>query len=440
LSSSGTTAYDGPAVQISDVSVEETGDLLHGNLERPVDGELVGGFCVPLLGWALAPSGEQVGIQVSHRRHVLRRVARRIGRPDIALAYPDLPGSDRSGFSLALEVLRLPSEFDLRLSGTLGEEAMPLARISGVRRTLEPAHDLALAPLALTTLGRTGSTLLLTLLSLHPSIAAFRPVAYDSRPFAYWLDAAIAMAAPGSRLRLLDSAAEANGWWLGQAPVAVEALARLDEKTSELLLGGAVEEMLQSAVTCAAQFAQSLAQGETHEQVSYSAEKCWPGHVPRLLSELCANGKEIFLVRDFRDVLTSILAFNAKRGYAAFGREHVDSDEQFIERLSVDAEALASSWSERRERSLLVRYEDLVSDLEATLARVFEYLSLESSPASTRSIVDHAQVLLETTRLQHRTTDRVSASSGRWRTDLSPAMQEACTEAFEGPLRQFGYA
>lgn len=440
MSSSASTALKGPAVQISDVSIEEPGVLLHGNLERPVSGEPVDGFCVPLLGWALAPNGEQVGIQVSHGRRVVRRVARRIARPDIALAYPDLPRSDRSGFSLVLDVLRLPAEFDLRLGGVIGEEAVPLARVSGARRALEAAPDLALAPLTLTTLGRTGSTLMLTLLSLHPSIAAFQPVAYDSRPFAYWLEAAIAMAAPGSRMRLLDSSGQANGWWLGQDPVPVDAFARLDEATGELLLGRAVEEMLQSAVVRAAEFAQSLARSEDGERAAYSAEKCWPGHVPRLLGELCADGKEIFLVRDFRDVLASIFAFNAMRGYPAFGREHVSSDEQFVEQLSVDVDVLASSWSERREHSLLVRYEDLVGDPEAALARIFEYLSLESTPAATRSIVHHAHVLLDTTRLEHRTTDRVSASSGRWQSDLSPAMQEACTEAFEGPLRQFGYA
>ena len=32
-----------------------------------------------------------------------------------------------------------------------------------------------------------------------------------------------------------------------------------------------------------------------------------------------------------------------------------------------------------------------------------------------------------------------SASIGRWRDDLSPALQEACAEAFAAPLAAFGY-
>jgi sulfotransferase family protein len=429
----------GPAVQVSAVEVAPRREPLHANLDRPAAGDAAEGFCVPLVGWALAADGAHVGISVSEGGRVLRRFARRIARPDIGSAYPDVPSAERSGFSYAFDALKLPREFALRVDATLGEEEIPIAQVHGARRRLEPVAGLAPAPLAVTTLGRTGSTLMMTLLSLHPAIAAYEPVAYDSRPFAYWLDAAIAMAGPSSRMRLLDSSAQGSGWWLGGEPVPVEALHRLDEATRELLLGAPVERLLQGAVERASAFARALSQGDDEAEPRYAAEKCYPGHVPRLLGELCGEGREIFLVRDFRDVLASMLAFNAKRGYAAFGREHVDSDEQFVARLAGDVEALAAGWRERGERALLVRYEELVADPAAVLAQVFDYLGLDSARRATRAIVERAQALLDGTRLQHRTVQRASASAGRWESDLAPALQEAAANAFARPLEELGY-
>lgn len=438
MSAPSVAALGEPAIQVDGVEPAQRGDRVHGNLERPTAGEPIGGFCVPLVGWAVAPDGTHVDVKISRGRDTLRRLARRIPRPDIAAAYPDLPGAERAGFSIALDAVKLPREFELRVSAMAGEEEVPLADVRGTRRALEPVAGVTPAPLTVTTLGRTGSTLMMTLLSLHPEIAAFQPVAHDSRPFAYWLDAAIGMASPGSRMRLIDGGAQGSAWWLGSDPVPVEALHRLDEATRELLLGARVEQMLHAAVGHASEVACGLA-GAQPGTLRYAAEKCWPGHVPRLLAELCPDAREIFLVRDFRDVLASMLAFNAKRGYAAFGREHVESDEQFVRRLAGDVEALAASWSERRDRALLVRYEQLVADPPATLARILDHLELDSTAATVGAIVDRAQELLESTRLQHRTVQQASASQGRWESDLPPALQDVATEAFMGPLEELGY-
>jgi len=212
------SAVGTPAVQIHEVELAQRDERLHANLERPATGEPVDGFCVPLAGWALAPDGAPVAIEIRHGRQLLRRLEPTVERPDIATAFPDLPGAERSGFSLALDVLKLPREFDLRVSGTVGEaEALPIGRVRGSRRAFDPLPVDGPAPLMVTTLGRSGSTLLMTLLSVHPAIVAFDPVAYDSRPFAHQLEAATAMASPASRMSLLDSTAEGEAWWLGRA-------------------------------------------------------------------------------------------------------------------------------------------------------------------------------------------------------------------------------
>ena len=427
------------AVRVLDVAIEDAGGRLHANLERPTLEESVDGFWLPLVGWVLAADGSPVSIAVSHGRQVLCRVGREVPRADIAAGYPQIERAESSGFSLALPILGLPRELELVLSAEIGGDTVPFARVRAQRRPLEPVTDLALAPLAITTLGRTGSTLLMTLLSNHPAIAAFRPSGFDSRPLTYWLEAATAMATPASRLCLVDTSMSGRGWWLGAEAIGVEACHRVEGPIRDLLLDAAIDRLLHDAIRNGARFAGELAAVDERTAVRYAAEKCWPGIVPRLLDELSADTREIFLVRDFRDVLASMLAFNAKRGFATFGREDVDSDEAFVNRLAIDVEALASSWRERRDRAYLVRYEELISDPEPVLEGLLDYLGLGADEGQVAAIVEGAHALLEETRPEHRTTPDPSASSGRWRSDLPAAIRDASTAVFDGPLREFGY-
>jgi Sulfotransferase family len=433
------TITTAPPIEISEVVSEHHPDEMWANLESPVAGDSIPGFWIPITGWALMPSGNPVEICVSDRWEALIRFARRVSRPDIAQAFPGVAGADRAGYSIALNATRLPRAFDLSVSAIAGEDATELAWFRGTRRSFTQVDDLPLSPLAVTTLGRTGSTLLMTLLSQHPAIAAFRPTGYDSRPMAYGLAAATAMAAPSSRMQLLDCGGADDHWWLGRAPISATSLHRLDPAIRDAMLCHPVDELLHSGLRQAAQSALQLARTEGKSRVTFAAEKCGPSYVPRLLSELSDRSREVFLVRDFRDVLASILAFNAKRGYAAFGREDVRSDAEFIARFALDLEMLAASWMERWKRSHLVRYEDLVRRPAAVLEGLFGYLGLETSSAEIGAIIAGADVLLDEVRREHRTTEDSAASTGRWLKDLSPDLREACGAAFDGPLREFGY-
>lgn len=438
MSGSPSSALGAPAVRIEAVEPAPRDERLHANLERPNVEDTPLGFCVPVSGWALSPEGENVTVEIRQGHQVLR-VPRSVERPDIADAFPALSGAARAGFSLMLDALKLPPTFELQVGGTVGasHEQVPIAHVRGSRRPFEPLPTSGPAPLMVTTLGRSGSTLLLTLLSQHPQVTAFRPDTFDSRPFAYQLDAAVAMASPASRIRLLDSGVQGEAWWLGRASMGPDELLRIDEPLRELLLGAPVEQLLRSAVDQAATFAGEVGTAQEQADVRYAAEKCGPAHLTRLMRELCADGREIFLVRDFRDVIASMLAFNAKRGYDAFGREHVDSDEQFVQWQAGIAAALAAGWRERREGALLVRYEELVADVPAALARILDFLELDGSPSLVSGIVDRAHAQLD--RIQHRTVADASASSGRWQKDLPPALKELANEAFAGPLQEFGY-
>jgi hypothetical protein len=156
-----------------------------------------------------------------------------------------------------------------------------------------------------------------------------------------------------------------------------------------------------------------------------------------ILRELYPDSKELFLVRDFRDMMSSILAFNAKRGAQGFGRASARSDADYVASLGGWATSLVGAWERRRGGAHLVRYEDLATDPERTLAGVHEYLGVDAGPAG--GLV--ALLAEEMPELRnHRTSDGPTASVGRWREDLPPDLAAACEDAFGKALAAFGYA
>ena len=152
-----------------------------------------------------------------------------------------------------------------------------------------------------------------------------------------------------------------------------------------------------------------------------------------------SESREIFLVRDFRDQLASILAFNAKRGYAAFGREHVTTDHEFVERFSNDVSMLTASWVERRKHAHLVRYEDLIADPPAVLGQILAYLTIDTPDAELAQIVDASRRALIPTQAAHATTAAPSQSTGRWQRDLSEDLGELASLTLAHALKEFGY-
>jgi hypothetical protein len=147
----------------------------------------------------------------------------------------------------------------------------------------------------------------------------------------------------------------------------------------------------------------------------------------------------VILVRDFRDMVASMFAYNAKRGREGFRRDTFASDAEYVaQEVKGAVKALTAAWTERSERSHLVRYEDLVLEPETTIEKLLAYLGLDASEhtvsALTATLFGHGP---ETE--WHRTTEDPRASIGRWRRDLEPEAREACERALAPELRAFGY-
>jgi hypothetical protein len=277
------------------------------------------------------------------------------------------------------------------------------------------------------------------LLAEHPGVITYRAYPYEVRPAKYWLHFFRTLSGRPNPAKVVGQPHEFHLETLAvganpfRAP-AFEAIPAL-----ETWAGSTYVERL--AAFCQQSIDEwygtvAVAQGEP--AAVYFAEKQFPDHFPRLAWSLYPGGRELILVRDFRDMLTSMLAYNEKRGFVDFGRVRYANDETWVRAVGRGVNELARAWKRRSGRAHLVRYEDLVTQPAATLTRIFEYLDLDASETLVHRIVqdttDDPSELKK-----HQTTRDPTASIGRWRDDLSPALRTAANDAFRRGLTTFGY-
>lgn len=411
-----------------------------------------------LRGWVLSQGQPVTTIAVRYQQQVLWQTAVNLPSPDIASQYvqmPEVTGVDRCRFELTFSLLGLPSPVDLEIRAAWDnpdaqaldpqsdQTELTLATLRLRHPPLQTAYSPRFQPLILTSLGRTGSTWFMHLLSQHPQIITHRAHPYETRIAQYWLQMLRVLTQPADLTASTPHEGfEQNLHWIGANPFGRAGM--LPPSPAQWL---GQDYVVQLATFCQqsidgfyAQLAQAQhqAMGDT-ERRCYFAEKWVISPNVELAWQLYPKAREVILVRDFRDMVCSMLAFNAKRGYASFGRQKVTTDAEFIrDRVLTFATKLLRRWQQRPQQIEVVRYEDLIQSPVPTLTRLLTYLDL--LPDADTIAQMQTQALGDSPDLQaHRTSESVQASIGRWRTDLPPDLQDLCHAVLAEPLQAFGY-
>ncbi|MGA2902511.1 MAG: sulfotransferase [Candidatus Korobacteraceae bacterium] len=315
---------------------------------------------------------------------------------------------------------------------------MPVGRIRGRHRAVPSRFEPTIQPLLVNSLARTGTTWLMRLLLEHPSIAAFRVYPYEIQPGRYWMQLVGAMAEPAYQAQALSKLGNFEPeWWAAQDPFQRGSLPQ-NAPWQQWFNSRFVEQVATLCQRSLEDCYREIATVQNQGSPIYFAEKHIPDEVPGIIWELYSKSREIFLVRDPRDMLCSIRAFNAKRGTLGFNRDLVASEEEYILRLGREGQQLLSGWKSRSQRACLVRYEDLVLQPIDTLREVLSYLEVESGNLLVEGMLRRA--LVDTPELEvHRTSETARASIGRWRDNLDSSSQLLCEHVFVDLLKEFGY-
>jgi hypothetical protein len=426
-------------VEITQVDQREgAGAKLAGcRLDAPKKASKGAGYGIELAGWALGDPNPLTTIEVCQEGRVVAAGAPAEERLDIAAAFPAVTDAERCGFRVPVSVLDLRQDFELSVIARGDGFHVPIAQVRGTRKGLPAAGAEMIQPLMINTIGRSGSTWLVWLLSRLPQAIAFDPWGRDARVGTYWTNVLQSLARPQSYLaQLVPGPLEERTWWLDRADLKPGVAG--DPELESWLGGEAVEALAEMCRSRIDAFYTRLAGAEGRPR--YFVEKYLPYQLtPDLLAEMYPGAREVILVRDFRDMLCSVLAFNRKRGFEAFGRADAGSDREYVETtVANSARRLQRRLRELGDAAHLVRYEDLIQSPAATLEALTGFLGLEVDEGTISETLERADSEAPSVDA-HRTTDKASASIGRWERDLSPEIVKVCAEVLDPVLTEFGY-
>ncbi len=425
------------AVSIDEVALEPGNETLVAcGLDTPASGLESPYYGFDLRGWVIGRGGPARRVIVRYAAGELRDVPVDITRPDVEAQHPEREWAGRSGFFLPIGALKLDPAFELDLSVAYEDDTVAhLGTIRGRRAQLSSLFEPRIEPILLTSLGRTGSTAVMQLLSSHPEVVAYRPFEYEPRVVAYWIDLLQDLSEPVAfRRQVTPMGPLEDGWWAGRQPPYPRRL--MDDQLQALLGGENIDHLALFAQERIDLFYRRVAELGGRPEATRFVEKFAP-RTAGLTRELYPGAREIVLVRDFRDMVASIFAFNRKRGFPGFGRDRASSDVDYVTtRIANSVDAFTDAWRARSQDAHLVRYEDLVQRPRETVAGILEHLRLEAEPATIEGMLASIE---SSAADAHRTIAAPELTIGRWREDLPSEVKDACARALGPALRQFGY-
>jgi hypothetical protein len=173
-------------------------------------------------------------------------------------------------------------------------------------------------------------------------------------------------------------------------------------------------------------------------------------HAADLVMSLFPRSRMIFMLRDGRDVIDSLLDANSADGWrtrAGLGSGGFDSPRERLEwvrescrnwtaRINVCMRAYDAHHPALRRQ---VRYEDLLNDTPAILGDLAGWLSLPDDEPRIREIAARHSFAEVPERRKGRGRARRAATPGQWRESLTPPERELAHEIMGPRLAKLGY-
>ena len=282
----------------------------------------------------------------------------------------------------------------------------------------------SLAPLVVTSTGRSGSSLLMGRLARHPEIVVARAHPHELKLLSYYGLALNTLIAEADRKR--SSAPETmlavkNRFFVGFNPFN-DAVDARDTVTAPFWTGAAPDILRDCFATLTQKYYQLVAVKNSKPAAQLFAEKIGTSDLVRQAAHyMFGSLSEILLVRDPRDVICSSKSF-WKRSF-----------EDSVKSLRGQYAVMMRVRAEPGLRQLVLRYEDLLTQPKATMANVYRFL--HASPVDTETETEQERAIFQT----HGTSASPAATVGRWRRELTADEVAVANRELATVIGTFGY-
>ena len=381
-----------------------------------------------IAGWAAQPARPDmvvpVRITINGRR---TRVEAGEMRDDLADSFAGSTG--RYGFHL--------DEYPMPLSAFIDNEVEVVFAATGDPvpggRAVMPAIGTPklgqerggrLAPVIVTSTGRSGSSLLMGRLARHPEILVARSHPHELKLLSYYALALNTLVSDADRKRSSDPEtmlAAKNRFFVGYNPYNDAEDAR-DPLVAPFWNTIAPDILRDSFASLTQAHYERIAEKTFKTAAVFFAEKVGTSDLVRQATHyMFGELSEILLVRDPRDVICSSKSF-WHRGF-----------EESVRSLRGQYGVMSRPRVERGLRQLVLRYEDLLTRPKAAMADVYRFLG--ASVVDTDVETEQERAIFQT----HGTSLSPAATIGRWRAELTEEEVEVANRELKSVIDAYGY-
>lgn len=337
-------------------------------------------------------------------------------------------------FDFCVTLLGLPSKYRLQLFALRAEGAVPLGTLSGTRRSVVH-RTCKYRPILLNGLPRSGTTLAMAILSLHPQIITVPEYPYEFRPASCWVHTF-------SCLGQANNASDQDLNWIydrDQKTVAAHVYNNpyfTKYGIFEWLSTDYVNLIAEFCVQSIDAFYDRVASAVGKTDATFYLEK-FPGKRVNMFREIYGGVTEVNVVRDFRDVYCSSVAFNKKRDRLDFSADTASSPAEYLRLMGRSFGDVIRRATADREgvRSITMRYEDLMHETAAHVNKIYAALGLDELDDLEHRI-KHSMNIGKKDVDWHRTSQIPVA---RWKSDLPEELNQIAISEFGAVLATMGY-
>ncbi|HEV2301415.1 MAG TPA: sulfotransferase [Stellaceae bacterium] len=419
--------------ELTFIKMHATNCQLQFAVDSPLPGMAADSCELGVVGWAAGESGPLESMTAytnsdSRALHIARQ-----HRPDLPVTRS---AEDHFGYATILNLRNLGFPQIIELRGRIPGEPLELSLCTLGIKYEDTRIRSSRTPLIITSLGRSGSTYLMSLLSGHPSIATPSSFPYEERIACYFADNYRSITrAPVTELGLSRHWGKGHRSFPSNEALCADSLRRFQPAIRYAL----TSEVLRSCAANARRLVDlhySYLAGRSVIQAPVFAEKMEGAFFyQEVLNSVYDDMFEIILIRDFRDVFVSAMRFNQKRNYYAFGAEQAATEEEWARNFAEEVKQIAEA-SQDRSSALVVRYEELVSRPSEVLRHILGAFSLANAEDIINGCMRKAAA---SDNEHHRTSVSAEASIARWKNDLPRSLTAVLNSELREPLGYFGY-